>query len=78
MLHVEAVGTVTRPVTQVDVVAVNKASIYGTDIPLAELIGKDSRTLPSKIVAKKLISIICVVDNENFFLLIIKVTFHFL
>jgi hypothetical protein len=65
-LHVEATGSVTSPVTQVAVVAVNSASEYGTAIPFAELMGSDSNKLPTRIVTKKLNSITCVVDNENF------------
>ena len=66
-LQVENVGKVTSPVTQVDVVAVNNASIYGTDLPLEELIGNTKSKLPSSIVIRKLIKMICVVDNANFF-----------
>jgi len=57
-LHVEKVGSVTSPVTQVEVVAVNRASIYGTAVPLVELIGSAKRTLPIKITRRKLNSII--------------------
>ena len=39
-------GKVTRPVTQVAVVAVNKASIKGIALPFAELIGSVKRILP--------------------------------
>jgi hypothetical protein len=62
-LHVETVGRVTSPVTQVDVVAVKRASIKGVASPFAELMGKDSKTAPTKIAIKKLNNIICVVDN---------------
>ena len=72
VLQVETVGRVTSPVTQVDVVAVNSASRYGTDLPVAELIGKYKNTLPISIVTRKLNNIICVVDNLNLFFLIIK------
>ena len=61
-----AVGNVTSPVTQVEVVAVNSASKYGTATPFDELTGRDKRPLPSKIVAKKLSKIICVVDKDIF------------
>jgi hypothetical protein len=70
MLQVETTGNVTSPVTQVEVVAVNNASRYGTDTPLAELIGKAKRMLPSKIAIIKLSKIICVVDKEILFFLI--------
>lgn len=39
-LHADTVGTTTRPVTHVAVVAVNSASINGVVCPLDELIGK--------------------------------------
>ena len=67
MLQVVTVGSVTNPVTQVAVVAVNKASTYGIDCPLAELIGKAKRTLPTRIADKKLSKIICEVVNERSF-----------
>ena len=67
MLQVEKVGTVTKPVTHVEVVAVNKASIKGTDLPSAELIGSDKRTLPTKTVIKKLNRMICDDDKIDFF-----------
>ena len=70
-----AVGKVTSPVTQVAVVAVNNASMYGTEVLFAVLIGRDSRMLPSRMVIKKLKSIICVVDNEKFFF-INKFSYH--
>jgi len=57
-LHVEKVGSVTSPVTQVEVVAVNSASIYGTAILLVVLIGNAKRMLPSNITKRKLNSII--------------------
>ncbi|MBQ4136533.1 MAG: hypothetical protein IJD67_00340, partial [Clostridia bacterium] len=56
--HVENVGNVTSPVTQVDVVAVKRASIYGTEFPSAELIGRVNRMLPSDITKIKLNNII--------------------
>jgi hypothetical protein len=55
---VDTVGNVTKPVTQVAVVAVNSASRYGTGFPVAELIGSDNRILPRRIMAKKLNNII--------------------
>ena len=66
-LHVEAVGRVTSPVTQVEVVDVNSASRYGTASPLAELRGNVSRILPRKMGTRKLSSMICVVDRVIFF-----------
>ena len=63
-LQVVAVGRVTSPVTQVAVVAVNKASVYDTVFPSAQLIGSDSSRLPIRIVIKKLSNMICVVDND--------------
>ena len=71
-LQVETVGRVTRPVTQVEVVAVNSASRYGTATPVAELMGKAKRALPSRIVTRKLSNIVCVVDKANSFFLIIN------
>ena len=67
MLHVETVGSVTSPVTHVDVVAVKSASKYGTLCPVAELIGNTKRILPIKITPKKLNKMICVVENLNLF-----------
>ena len=66
-LHVETVGSVTSPVTQVDVVAVKSASRYGTLLPVAELMGNESKMLPIKITPKKLNRMVCVVENFNFF-----------
>ena len=57
-LQVVAVGKVTSPVTQVEVVAVKSASRYDTDMPFCELIGRDKRMLPSNIAIKKLHKII--------------------
>ena len=71
-LQVEAVESVTRPVTQVEVVAVNSASRNGTASPLAELIGNANNMLPTKIVTRKLSNMICVVENANFFFLTIR------
>ena len=62
-LHVDAVGSVTSPVTQVEVVAVNSASIYNTDCPVAELMGSTSKTLPNRMAKRKLNKINCVVVN---------------
>ena len=64
-------GTVTRPVTQVALVAVKSASRYGTLIPFEELMGRDRAKLPRNMVIKKLSKMICVVENLNFFFLII-------
>jgi hypothetical protein len=61
------VGSVTSPVTQVDVVAVKSASRYGTLSPVAELMGNDSKMLPMKTTPRKLNKIVCVVENFNFF-----------
>ena len=63
MLQVDTVGTVTSPVTQMEVVAVNNASIYGTATPVAEQIGNASKMLPINIAKKKLSIMICVVDS---------------
>ena len=63
----ETVGSVTRPVTHVDVVAVKSASRKGTLLPVAELMGNDKRMLPIKITPKKLSKMVCVVENFNFF-----------
>ena len=73
VLQEVTVGSVTRPVTQVEVVAVNNASRYGTDLPLAELIGNAKSTLPAIIVTRKLNNMICVVESANFFFLTIKI-----
>lgn len=71
MLQEETVGTTTKPVTQVEVVAVNRASKKGVDSPLAELIGRESNKAPTNIANKKLNNMKCVVDIENrcFFIL---------
>ena len=69
VVHVENVGTVTSPVTQVDVVAVNNASIYDISVVLW-LIGRYNNILPIKIVIKKLSNIICVVDSDIFLFII--------
>ena len=44
----------TKPVTQVAVVAVNSASRYATGSPLFELMGRASKMLPITIAVKKL------------------------
>ena len=72
-LQVDTVGRVTSPVTQVEVVAVKSASRYGTASPLAELIGNAKNTLPTRIVARKLSNMICVVVSTNFFFLTIRI-----
>jgi len=69
---VDTVGSVTSPVTQVDVVAVKSASRYGTVWPLAELIGNTKSPLPTRMVTKKLSNMICVVESVNFFFLTIS------
>ena len=61
-----AVVSVTRPVTQVDVVAVNSASKYGTAFPFTELMGSANRLLPRSMAIKKLSNMICVVERVNF------------
>ena len=71
-LHVDTVGSVTKPVTQVEVVAVNSASRYGTASPLAELIGNAKSPLPTRMVARKLSNMICVVESVYFFFLTIR------
>ena len=72
MLQVDTVGSVTSPVTQVEVVAIKSASRYGTASPLAELIGNAKSPLPTRIVKRKLSNMICVVESVNFFFLTIK------
>ena len=74
-LQVETVGSVTSPVTQVDVVAVKRASRYDTGSPVAELIGNASSALPTRIVPRKLSNMICVVESVNFFFLTIIFSF---
>ena len=71
-LHVDTVGSVTSPVTQVEVVAVKSASRYGTDSPLAELIGNAKSPLPIRMVTRKLNNMTCVVERVNFFFLTIR------
>ena len=71
-LHVDTVGSVTSPVTQVEVVAVKSASRYGTAFPLEELMGNAKSMLPIRIVTRKLSNIICVVESANFFFLTIR------
>jgi len=67
-LHVEKVGSVTSPVTQVEVVAINSASIYGTAVPSVELMGSAKRILPINITKRKLNNIIWVVVNLILFI----------
>ena len=74
ILQADTVGSVTSPVTQVEVVAVKSASRYGTASPVEELIGNARRMLPAKIVTRKLSSMICVVESVNFFFLTIKIS----
>lgn len=62
MLQEVTVGVTTKPVTQVEVVAVNSASKNGVGFPLAELTGSESNTAPIPIAIKKLNNRICVVD----------------
>mgnify|MGYP006976637296 CR=1 FL=1 len=71
-LKADTVGTVTSPVTQVEVVAVKSASRYGTASPLAELIGNAKSPLPMRMVTRKLSNMICVVESVNFFFLTIR------
>jgi hypothetical protein len=66
VLQFETVVTVTRPVTQTDVVDVNNASIKEVVLPDAELIGRLNNIVPIIIKIRKLIKTICVVDNLNF------------
>jgi hypothetical protein len=47
------------------VVAVNKASSYGTATPVEELMGRARRMLPSKIKVKKLSMMVRVVDKDR-------------
>lgn len=63
--------TVTSPVTQVAVVAVNSASMYGTGSLPEELMGRAKRRLPISMAAMKLSNIICVVDRLNFIFFIV-------
>jgi hypothetical protein len=58
-----AVDTVVSPVTQTEVVAVNKASINEVCIPGAEATGKYKRIAPTKITPAKPRAIICAVFN---------------
>ena len=71
-LHVDTVERVTSPVTQVEEVAIKSASIYGTGLPLAELIGNAKSPLPTRIVTRKLSNMICVDESVNFFFLITR------
>ena len=57
-LQVVAVGTVTRPVTHTDVVAVNNASSQYTPFPLADETGRHKRSVPSMITTPNPVIII--------------------
>ena len=72
MLQVDTVGSVTSPVTQVEVVAMKSASRYGTASPVAELIGNANSALPTRIVTRKLSNMIWVVESEKILFLTIK------
>ena len=71
ILQVVTVGKVTNPVTQVEVVAVNNASIYGTGFPVFELIGKASKMLPINITNRKLSIMTWVVESFNLYFFMI-------
>ena len=64
------VSTTIRPVTQVALVAVNKAFMYEIDLPSALAAGSDSRRLPPNIVIKKPSAITCVYEKLYFCILI--------
>jgi len=70
-LQEETVGVTTKPVTQVEVVAVKSASKKEVGFPSAELMGSESYTAPINIVIKKLNNIICVANTRSrcFFIL---------
>ena len=53
-LQEEKVGVTTRPVTQVEVVAVKSASKKEVGFPSAELMGSERNTAPINIAIKKL------------------------
>lgn len=57
-LQEETVGVTTNPVTQVDVVAVKSASMKDFGCPSTELIGKQSKSVPTNIAIRKLNNII--------------------
>ena len=59
------VVSVTRPVTQVAVVAVKSASISGTAAPPLALIGQARSILPMSMTSKKLSIMICVVVGAD-------------
>ena len=65
-LHVLNVGSVTSPVTHIDVVAVKRASMYCTAVPSDVLIGNERSRLPINTAIRKLSIIICVVEISNF------------
>ena len=52
--------------THTEVVAVKRASTYGTGFPSDELMGSESSTLPTNTAIKKLNMINCVVEISNF------------
>ena len=74
ILQDETVGVTTKPVTQVEVVAVKSESKNGVGFPLAELIGRERSSVPISIAAKKLNNIICVVDIGILFFFILYQT----
>ena len=61
-----AVFTTTSPVTQTEVVDVNRASINGVKFPSAEENGRQSIKAPIKIVPRKPSAIIWVVESSLF------------
>ena len=73
MLQEETVGITTNPVTQVEVVAVKRASQKDFAFPSAALIGSESNTVPINIVIKKLNKIICVVEEPKNVILFEKI-----
>ena len=70
-LQCATVVTVVRPVTQVEVVAVKRASIKGVTCPFAELIGKHNNPVPISIATTKLNRSKCVVDKDNLLFIIL-------
>ena len=75
-LQEETVGVTTRPVTQVEVVAVKSASKKEVGFPSAELMGSESNTAPINIVIKKLSNMICVVDTRSRCFFILSKRYH--
>ena len=59
-------GTTTRPVTQIEVVAVKRESINGVTLPSAEDTGSIKRAVPISIATKKPKAMIWVVDKLFF------------